>query len=201
MAADVAGRRATVTLDGLWDFEFEGPTARLGGEGHTIRSPGIWQAQFPALRNAQGTGRYRRGVQIPADWAGKSIVLILEGVFHESVILIDEAAVAVHGDGWTPIEIDITAALGAKTSFVLGVDARVPDDRNGGRFSQSLAGKQDWYGVQGGIWKPARLEARDPIHFAKAVVQTSFDLAQRRTGGAPHLSFPIGSIRRGARAS
>jgi Glycosyl hydrolases family 2/Glycosyl hydrolases family 2, sugar binding domain len=176
MGADVAGRRATLTLDGLWDFEFEGPTARLGGEGHTIRSPGIWQAQFPALRNAQGTGRYRRGVQIPADWAGKSIVLILEGVFHESVILIDDAAVAVHGDGWTPIEIDITAALAGRTSFILGVDARVPDDRNGGRFSQSLAGKQDWYGVQGGIWKSARLEARDPIHFAKAVVQTSLDL-------------------------
>jgi hypothetical protein len=176
MDTDAAGRRATLSLDGLWDFEFEGPTARFGGEGHTIRSPGIWQTQFPALRNAQGIGRYRRGVQIPADWAGKSIHLILEGVFHESVILVDETAVAVHGDGWTTIEVDLTEALGGKTSFVLGVDARVPDDRNGGRFSQSLAAKQDWYGVQGGIWKPARLEARDPIHIARAAVRTSFDL-------------------------
>ena len=83
MDVDVAGRRPTLTLDGLWDFEFEGPTARLDGEGHTIRTPGIWQTQFPALRNAQGTGRYRRGVQIPADWADKSIHLIMEGVFHE----------------------------------------------------------------------------------------------------------------------
>ena len=176
MDADVSGRRTTLSLDGLWDFEFEGPTARLDGEGHTIRTPGIWQAQFPALRNAQGTGRYRRGVQIPSAWAGRSIVLILEGVFHESVILVDEAAVAVHGDGWTPIEVDLTQALDGKTSFMLGVDARVPDDRNGGRFSQSLVGKQDWYGVQGGIWKPARLEARDPVHFAKIFIRTSFDL-------------------------
>ncbi|HEX9167665.1 MAG TPA: hypothetical protein VF886_01875 [Roseiarcus sp.] len=176
MHVDGAGRRPTLTLDGLWDFEFEGPTARLSGAGQTIRSPGIWQAQFPALRNAQGTGRYRRDVQIPPEWAGKTIVLVLEGVFHESVILIDDVAVAVHGDGWTPIEVDLTEALGGKTSFVLGVDAQVPDDRNGGRFSQSLAAKQDWYGVQGGIWKPAQLEARDPIHFAKIAVQTSFDL-------------------------
>ena len=176
MDVDVAGRRPTLTLDGLWDFEFKGPTARLDGEGHTIRTPGIWQTQFPALRNAQGKGRYRRGVQIPADWADKSIHLIMEGVFHESVILVDEAAVTVHGDGWTPIEIDLTQTLAGKTSFVLGVDARVPDDRNGGRFSQSLAAKQDWYGVQGGIWKSARLEARNPIHIAKAHVQTSFDL-------------------------
>jgi hypothetical protein len=92
------------------------------------------------------------------------------------VILVDETAVAVHGDGWTTIEVDLTETLRGKTSFVLGVDARVPDDRNGGRFSQSLAAKQDWYGVQGGIWKPARLEARDPIHIAKVSVRTSFDL-------------------------
>ncbi|HZZ22768.1 MAG TPA: hypothetical protein VFE60_09425 [Roseiarcus sp.] len=44
-----------LTLDGLWDFEFEGPMARLDGEGHTIRSPGIWQTQFPALGNTATT--------------------------------------------------------------------------------------------------------------------------------------------------
>ena len=88
-----------LTLNGLSDFEFEGPIARLDGRGHTIRRPGIWQAQFPALRNAQGIGRYRRHVQIPADWVDKSIHLIMEGVFHESVILVDGVAVAVHGDG------------------------------------------------------------------------------------------------------
>ena len=205
MDVDAVGRRATLSLDGLWDFAFEGPAARLDGEGHTIRTPGIWQTQFPALRTAQGIGRYRRGVQIQADWADKSIHLILEGVFHESVILVDEAAVAVHGDGWTPIEIDLTRALAGKTSFVLGVDARAPDDRNGGRFSQSLAAKQDWYGVQGGIWKSARLEARDPIHIAKATVRTSFDL---KTGvvsvsgelsrAAPATTLQVTLARRGA---
>ena len=178
MHADAAGPRATLSLDGLWDFEFEGPTAQLGAGGHTIRTPGIWQAQFPALRSAQGTGRYRRGVQIPPAWAGKRIALVMEGVFHESVILVDEVAVAVHGDGWTPIEVDLTNALAGKTSFTLGVDARVPDDRNGGQFSQSLAGKQDWYGVQGGIWKPARLEARDPVHVNDLAVRCAYDLAQ-----------------------
>src|SRR5271166_4412230 len=91
-------RRAWLTLDGLWDFSFEGPPARLAGDGHVIRSPGIWQAQFPALRNAQGTGRYRRRIDIPRDWAGRRIVLVIEGVFHESVILVDDTPVAVHGD-------------------------------------------------------------------------------------------------------
>src|SRR5271163_2690938 len=196
MRADAAGRRATLTLDGVWDFEFEGPTAWLGGEGHTIRSPGIWQAQFPALRNAHGTGRYRRGVQIPPGWRGKSIVLVMEGVFHESVILVDEVAVAVHGDGWTPIEVDLTDALDGKTSFALGVDARVPDDRNGGSFSQSLAGKQDWYGVQGGIWKPARLEARDPIHLRELAVRCTYDLARGTVTAKGRLSGEAAAVAR-----
>ena len=176
MPANALGPRATMTLDGLWDFEFEGQMARLGGEGHTIRAPGIWQTQFPALRNAQGTGRYRRWVRLPPGWAGKRIVLVMEGVFHESLILVDEAAVAVHGDGWTAIGVDLTDAVDGKTSFMLGVDARVPDDRTGGRFSQSLVGKQDWYGVQGGIWKSARLEARDPFHFRELAVRCAYDL-------------------------
>ena len=196
MDADVAGGRATLTLDGLWDFEFEGPTARLDGDGHTIRTPGIWQARFPALSNAQGTGRYRRRVQIPPGWAAKSIVLVMEGVFHESVILVDDAAVAVHGDGWTPIEVDLTRALVGKTSVVLGVDARVPDDRNGGRFSQSLAGKQDWYGVQGGIWKRARLEARDPIHLCELAVRCAYDPARGTVTAKGRLSGEVAAVAR-----
>ncbi len=73
---------------------------------------------------------------------------------------------------------------------MLGVDARVPDDRGGGRFSQSLAGKQDWYGVQGGIWKSARLEARDSIHFATVSITTSFDLETGVVSISGELSRP-----------
>ena len=82
--------RPALSLDGLWDFEFEGAAAQLA-EGQTIRSPGIWQAQFPELRNAPGTGRYRRWVQIPPGWAGRAIVVVLEGVFHETLVRVDEA--------------------------------------------------------------------------------------------------------------
>ena len=114
----------------------------------------------------------------------------MEGVFHESVISVDDAPVAVHADGWTPIEVDLTGALDGKTAFVLGVEARTPDDRNGGRFSQSLAGKQDWYGVQGGIWKPARLEARDAVHVRELAVRTTYDLAAGTVVVKGRLSTP-----------
>ena len=170
--------RPSLSLDGLWDFAFEGASAELDGERHRIRTPGIWQTQFPQLRNTQGIGRYRRTIEVPPEWRGKRVVLVMEGVFHESVILLDEAPVAIHGDGWTTIEVDITEALDGKTCFVLGVESRTPDDRQGGRFSQSLAAKQDWYGVHGGIWKPAWIEARAPLHINDVAIQTSYDLTE-----------------------
>ena len=177
MDVDVAGRRPTLTLDGLWDFEFEGPTARLDGEGHTIRAPGIWQTQFPALRNAQGTGRYRRGVQIPADWADKSIhPHSWKGVFHESVILVDDVAVAVHGDGWTPIEIDLTArsparprscsasTRGSPTTAMAGASANRSRPSRTGTGCKAESGSRR-------VWRRAT-QSTSP----KSNVRTSFDL-------------------------
>src|SRR5271156_2781237 len=54
MPTENSSPRRIVSLNGRWDFSFEGPTARLDGERHSIRIPGIWQTQFPELRNAQG---------------------------------------------------------------------------------------------------------------------------------------------------
>ena len=117
--------RRVLGLDGLWEFRFEG-RARLEGERHSIRVPGIWQTQFPELRNAQGTGHYDRRIELPADWAGKHVVLVLEGVFHETTILVDEKPVATNGNGWTEIEVDLTEVLEGAKTFALGVVARVP---------------------------------------------------------------------------
>jgi hypothetical protein len=172
--------RRILDLGGLWDFRFEGPVARLEGEGRTIRVPGIWQTQFPELRNAQGAGRYARKIELPEDWAGARVVLVMEGVFHEAAILVNDKRVAAHGDGWTDISVDLTEALSGARHFTLGVEARVPDDRDPARggFGATLAGKQDWYGIHGGIWKPARLEARSPLHFASLAVEVSTDLSR-----------------------
>jgi hypothetical protein len=170
--------RRVLSLDGLFDFRFKGPTARLEGERHSIRVPGIWQTQFPELRNAQGTGHYARQIELPADWAGKNVVLVMEGVFHETTILVDGKPVATSNNGWTEIEVDLTEVLEGAKTFALGVVARVPDDRDYQRssFGQSLAAKQDWYGIHGGVWKPARLEERNPLHLKHVAVETSTDL-------------------------
>ena len=187
--------RETHALEGLWDFRFEGPTARLPGT-RAINVPGVWQTQFPELRNAQGVGFYRRRCDVPAGFSGKRVFLVMEGIFHESTISVNGAPVASHHDGWTEAVVDLTEAINGASSFELGVDARVPDDRgaSGAGFSGTLVGKQDWYGIHGGIWKPCRLEAREATHIAQADVRAS--LQDRR--GTVRVS---GALSRGARAS
>jgi len=167
--------RPTLSLDGLWSFTFSGAAARLDGE-RQIRVPGIWQAQFAELRNSTGTGTYSRTVEVPADWSGKRAVLIFEGVFHETSIAINGEEVARHDNAWTPIEVDATR-FGPR--FTLTVTARVPDERNYAErgLGVMLHGKQDWYGLQGGIWKSVRLEAREPLHLAGLAVATETDLS------------------------
>jgi hypothetical protein len=185
--------RPTISLDGVWDFGFETGAADADMVAGCIRSPGIWQTQFPVLRNARGLGRYRKTVTVPPEWSDRRIVLVLEGVFHEAAVLVDETPVAIQADGWTTIEADLTDALAGRTTFVLGVDARVPDDRSPAGFSVSLVAKQDWYGVQGGIWKPARIEARNPLHFRELAVSTDFDLVNGTVIARGRLSRAAGA--------
>lgn len=173
--ANVTQPRPTLSLDGSWDFTFTGAAARLDGM-HRIKVPGVWQAQFTELRNSAGTGSYRRIVEVPAEWRGKRVFLVFEGVFHETTIRIDGEVVARHDNGWTPIALDVTDA---GPRFTLEVTARVPDERNYTErgLGVMLAGKQDWYGLQGGIWKSVRLEARDALRVDGLSVATETDLA------------------------
>jgi len=180
-----AAARPALSLDGLWEFSYSGAAARLDGE-QQIKVPGVWQAQFAELRNSAGTGTYRRTVEIPAGWSGKRIVLVFEGVFHETTITINDEIVARHDNAWTPVEVDVTR-FGPR--FDLTVTARVPDERNYAErgLGVMLHGKQDWYGLQGGIWKPVRLEARAALHITNLAVATETDLSTHAVTVRGHL--------------
>lgn len=196
MSTIPAATRPALSLDGTWDFSFAGPAAQLNGH-HAITVPGIWQAAFAELRNSAGTGTYRRMVEVPAEWSAKRVVLVLEGVFHDTTIWIDGREVAHHDNAWTPIELDVTAH---GPRFALEVEARVPDERD---YQQRglgimLHGKQDWYGLQGGIWKSVRLEAREELHLEVLAVRAETDLARHvvtvsgRASGAGMLRLALG---------
>lgn len=180
-----AATRPVLSLDGTWDFSYSGPAARLDGE-RQVKVPGVWQAQFAELRNSTGTGTYRRSVEIPTGWAGKRAVLVFEGVFHITTVSINGEVVARHDNAWIPLEIDVTR-FGPR--FTLEVTANVLDERDYANrgLGVMLHGKQDWYGLQGGIFKPVRLEAREPLHITGLAVATETDLAIHAVTVRGHL--------------
>ena len=73
----MTAERARLSLDGLWDFSFDGAMASLEGR-RQIRSPGIWQAQFPQLRNAAAKlhAMGAQNVVITGGHLGKAIDLL-----------------------------------------------------------------------------------------------------------------------------
>ncbi len=168
--AGLPAGRPRLALDGRWLFDFEGAGLRLS-PGGDIAVPGIWQAQFAELRNAPGRGVYRRHVTVPPDWNDSRLFLVFGGVFHKAEVRIDDRTVARHANAWTPFEVEVT---GRGDGFDLEVIAGVPDDTdlNDG-FSTLLHGKQDWYGLQGGIWKSVWLEARPRQHIVDLAVATA----------------------------
>ncbi len=180
---------ATLDLGGLWRFAFTGPTAQLDDQ--RIRVPGIWQSQFEDLRNATGTGVYRRRVDLPPSWSTRRLHLVFDGIFHHARVRIDGREVGRHDNPWTPFEIDITDTA-VRDGFDLEVEVTVPDDADyaDGGFGAALHGKQDWYGIQGGIWREVRIEARDQMHLQDLAVACTADRHKRAVTVRGCLSQP-----------
>jgi Beta-galactosidase/beta-glucuronidase len=184
-----AGRQV-LSLDGEWDFAFEGMGLSLDGLRQVV--PGIWQPHFAELRNSSGTGTYSRTVPVPRIKEGQRLVLIFDGIFHLASALIDGEAVASHANPWTPFEVDITDRVRNAEQFSLTVRATVPDDTTYAErgFTTMLHGKQDWYGLQGGIWKSVRMEIRNAVHFERLSLRAETDLTNHAVVVAATLSRP-----------
>jgi beta-galactosidase len=147
----------------------------------TIRVPGCWQMQNKHLPkemqnsysrhgveqwkapdgsylieepNYYGTAWYARDIEIPEDFRGDELWLVLEGVHSKAQLWLDGCLLAVHEDGpWLPMRIRLSgfAKFGSKQRLAL-------------RFSDELNALQ---GVVKshfrGIWKPVYIEATKDI--------------------------------------
>jgi len=95
----------------------------------------------------------------------------------------------------TEIEVDLTEALEGRRALHARGDRARPDDRDYRResFGRALA-EADWYGIHGGIWKPARLEARNPLYLHSVAIQASTNLQSHAVRVKGALSFVTRTI-------
>ncbi|MDH6213067.1 glycoside hydrolase family 2 TIM barrel-domain containing protein [Streptomyces pseudovenezuelae] len=194
-------RRETVPLDGDWRFQLlPSPDAPLAAAWSSTYVPGAWTVQgtddLPQYTNVQmpfaefpphspaanPTGVYEREVDVPADWAGRRIVLQVGAA--ESVLLVhvDGRPVGVSKDSHLAAEFDLSAVVrGGERATVRLTVVKWSD-------ASHIEDQDQWW--HGGITRSVLLYATDPLHLADVSVRASFegglrvDCLVRDAGGA-----------------
>jgi hypothetical protein len=167
---EIGVERRTLSLDGAWDFHFCGDAQiTLEDVDHWRRCevPAPWQAHFSELRQRNGRAWYRRTFELPAEWPSGAVFLRFGAVNHHARVLVNRTLVSEHEGGWLPFEVEIGAVLRPGANEV-AVHVTAPTDDPARYpeypFTETLAGKQSWYGPLGGIWQSVLLERRASDH-------------------------------------
>ncbi|MDE6826392.1 MAG: beta-galactosidase, partial [Paramuribaculum sp.] len=105
------------------------PSITAGVKSHVVDLNGEWQLKFsrdskwervkvPGELAMQGFGvkhdtpvTYRRSVKVPADFAGKTIVLRFDGTYSDCTLSINGEKIREHKGGFTRWETDVTKQI------------------------------------------------------------------------------------------
>ena len=139
------------------------PESKLSGVEHKEFIPCIW---------------YQREIAIPAEWAGKDVVLNFGAVYYESEIYIDGKFVDRHFGGSDSFWVDITEFVKAGQKHSLVVNAK-----SDLRSRMQSAGKQSlrhgpfecMYTRTTGIWQTVWMEAVAPSGIQRVKISTDID--------------------------
>jgi beta-galactosidase/beta-glucuronidase len=180
-------RPAWINLNGPWTFTFDPgrsgrergladsrgfdreilvpfcPESQLSGVGHTDFIEAMW---------------YHRRIEIPADWAGRNVLLHVGGVDYEAEAYVDGRSAGVHYGGTVSFAMDITALVepGGTHDLVLRVHDDTRSGRQpGGKQSQAYDSHGCFYTRTTGIWQTVWLEAMDPRGLADVHIVPDLD--------------------------
>ena len=169
-------RKDWLNLNGVWDFEIDNakvgleknfhkrdsfsqkinvpfsPETVLSGIGHTDFMNAVW---------------YRRNIEIPAEWAGKRVILHIDASDHTTRVFVNGKSVGdAHKGGYTSFSYDITDALGEKDNYitVYAEDDILSGKQFAGKQSTKLNSYGCFYTRTTGIWQTVWLEAVEAAH-------------------------------------
>ena len=168
------------SLNGEWKLKYL-PTSDVGADGSFFQPafdvaawkntpvPSHWELHGfaePKYRKVdEGTGLYRRGFRVPANWRGQRVFLRFEGVLYGMTVWVNGKPVGEWASGYNPVTFDITDALRAdETGNVLAV--RVTTRSKGWEFDTN-----DCWALSG-IYRDVTLFALPALHFKDYTAQT-----------------------------
>ncbi|MER5177553.1 glycoside hydrolase family 2 TIM barrel-domain containing protein [Streptomyces sp. NPDC002896] len=175
-------RSGSLSLDGRWRFQLlPSPDAPLTGDWSELVVPGCWTMQDPrdlpqytnvqmpwpeyppSVPAANPTGVHERDFDVPADWAGRRIVLQVGAAESVLVAEVNGRAVGIGKDSHLASDFDVT-------------DAVRPGERNTVRLTvvkwsdaSHIEDQDHWW--HGGITRSVLLYTTDPLYLADVRVQ------------------------------
>ncbi|MFF1596870.1 glycoside hydrolase family 2 TIM barrel-domain containing protein [Streptomyces mirabilis] len=179
-------RSGALSLDGSWRFQLlPTPTSAPGLAWSSLQVPGSWTTQDtddlpqytnfkmpwgefpPTSPDANPTGVYEREVDVPAEWAGRRIVLQVGAA--ESVLLVhvDGRPVGVSKDSHLAAEFDLSDVVRPGERALLRLTVVKWSD------ASHLEDQDQWW--HAGITRSVLLYATDPLRLADVTVRTRCD--------------------------
>ncbi len=141
------------------------PESFLSGVAHTDFIESLW---------------YHRTFSVPAEWAGRSILLHFGGVDFQCEAFVDGQLVGRHWGGTSSFSFDISAqaAPGSEHQLVLAVQDELRSNRQpSGKQCPVLKSRGCHYTRTTGIWQTVWLEAVDPYGLDSCQVVPDLDAA------------------------
>ncbi|MBP2652854.1 MAG: glycoside hydrolase family protein [Firmicutes bacterium] len=99
-----------------------------------------------------GEGVYKKRLDIPKDWEGKTVLLDIDGAYMNLEVALNGEVLAMHPYGYTPFQVDLTKVLrfnGKSNNLKILTQSRQPSSR--------------WYSG-GGLYRSIALWVGDKIH-------------------------------------
>ncbi|HHV12748.1 MAG TPA: glycoside hydrolase family 2 protein [Clostridiales bacterium] len=100
----------------------------------------------------QGEGVYRKQLEVPPEWEGKTVILDIDGAYMNTEVALNGDLLGLHPYGYTPYLVDLSPALrfnGKKNELKIITQSRQPSSR--------------WYSG-GGIYRSVALWVGNPVH-------------------------------------
>lgn len=183
----------------LWEFFCTG--GMNAGKWTTIPVPSCWELQGfgkydygfakDSIRGKE-QGLYKRKFNVPADWKGKRINIVFEGVMTDAAVRINGvSAGAIHQGAFYVFRYDITKLVQYGAENLLEVDVA----KHSSNESVNAAERKADFWIFGGIFRPVFLEVLPPTHIQNVKINAKADGSLRAevftNGNADMLSLQL----------
>ena len=158
-------------LNGLWDYAILPVADKFEAPQGQILVPFCAESALSGVGKNVGAENnlwYKTTFEVPADWAGKEIMLNFGAVDWRADVFVNDVKVGHHQGGFTPFTVDVTRALKKEGAQTLVVKVWDPTNKGPQPIGKQIENPHGiWYTPVSGIWQTVWLEPVSKAHIVK----------------------------------